>query len=275
MKTKRSSIILIILLALTTILLSACSVQDPTKTNGNFFQDYLVHPLYIFIQSVAEIFNGSYGLAIILVTIIIRLVLMPLMLRQYKTQMVMKEKMDVLKPEMDVIQKRMKTEADPKRKQELQTEMMGLYSKHGVNPLNMGCLPLLIQMPILTAFYYAIRGSKEIANHHFLWFSLGHPDLVITALAGVIYYFQFKVSQTNMPTEQQKQMKMMGLMSPVMIVMFSFNSPAALPLYWVVGGTFLTVQTYISHRLYQSKKTIVVPAPVEKKQAQKQKQKHK
>jgi YidC/Oxa1 family membrane protein insertase len=114
-------------------------------------------------------------------------------------------------------------------------------------------------MPILTAFYYAIRGSKEIAHHQFLWFSLGHPDIIITALAGVIYYFQFKVSQTNMPAAQQQQMKFMGLMSPVMIVMFSINSPAALPLYWVVGGTFLTIQTFISHKLYQSKKTEEVP----------------
>jgi len=254
MKTKRSSIILITLLTMTTFLLSACSVQDPSKTNGNFFQHYLVHPFWIFIKSVAELFNGSYGLAIILVTIIIRLVLLPLMLKQYKNQMVMKEKMDVLKPEMDVIQKKMKAEKDPKKKQELQSELMGLYSKHGVNPLNMGCLPLLIQMPILTAFYYAIRGSKEIAHHQFLWFSLGHPDIVITILAGIIYYFQFKVSQANMPATQQQQMKFMGLMSPVMIVMFSFNSPAALPLYWVVGGTFLTLQTFISHRLYTSKK---------------------
>jgi YidC/Oxa1 family membrane protein insertase len=259
MKTKRSSILLITLLAMSTLLLSACSVQDPSKTNGNFFQHYLVHPFWIFIQSVAELFNGSYGLAIILVTIIIRLVLMPLMLKQYKNQMAMKEKMDVIKPEMDVIQKKMKVEKDPKKKQELQAELMGLYSKHGVNPLNMGCLPLLIQMPILTAFYYAIRGSKEIAHHQFLWFSLGHPDYVITALAGVIYYFQFKVSQSNMPAAQQQQMKFMGLMSPIMIVMFSLKSPAALPLYWVVGGTFLTIQTFISHKLYTSKKIVDVP----------------
>ncbi|ETI67923.1 membrane protein insertase YidC [Neobacillus vireti] len=259
MKTKRSSLILITLLSLTTLLLSGCSSQDPSGTNGNFFHDFLVHPLWIFIRSVAELFNGNYGLAIILVTVIIRLILMPLMLKQYKNQMGMKEKMDVLKPEMDAVQKKMKTEKDPKKKQELQAEMMGLYKKHGVNPLNMGCLPLLIQMPILTAFYYAIRGSQEIAHHKFLWFSLGHPDIAITIIAGIIYYFQFKVSQSNMPTAQQQQMKYMGLLSPLMIVMFSFSAPAALPLYWVVGGLFLTVQTLISRKLYQTKKPEVMP----------------
>ncbi|WP_040208661.1 membrane protein insertase YidC [Neobacillus jeddahensis] len=254
MKTKRSSLLLLALLILPTLLLTACSSQTQNGNKTGFFQTYFVHPFSSIIHATAELFNGNYGLAIIIITVLIRLILMPLMLRQYKNQMVMKEKMDVLKPEMDAIQKKMKAEKDPKKKQELQTEMMGLYQKHGVNPLNMGCLPMLIQMPILTAFYYAIRGSKEIASHQFLWFNLGHPDIIITIIAGLVYYFQFKVSQSNMPTAQQQQMKIMGLMSPLMIVMFSFNAPAALPLYWVVGGTFLTIQTLISRKLYQSAK---------------------
>jgi YidC/Oxa1 family membrane protein insertase len=262
MKTKRSSLLLLSLLGLTTLLLSACSSQasqaQKTTNSTGFFQHYVVQPFSISLHTVAEFFNGNYGLAIILVTIIIRLILMPLMLRQYKNQMGMKEKMDVLKPEMDVIQAKMKTEKDPKKKQELQAELMGLYKKHGVNPLNMGCLPMLIQMPILTGFYYAIRGSAEIKAHEFLWFSLGNPDIIITIVAGVIYYFQFKVSQSNMPAAQQAQMKYMGLMSPLMIVMFSFNAPAALPLYWVVGGTFLIIQTMISKSLYQTNKTPAV-----------------
>lgn len=254
MKTKRSSLIIVTLLALTTFLLSACSAQTQSGKNDGFFHTYLVNPFSFSIHSVADFFGGNYGLAIILITLVIRLALMPLMLKQYKNQMAMKEKMDVLKPEMDVIQKKMKAEKDPKKKQELQAEMMGLYQKHGVNPLNMGCLPILIQMPILTGFYYAIRGSEEIKTHEFLWFSLGHPDIVITIVAGLIYYFQFKVTQSNMPTQQQEQMKYMGLLSPLMIVMFSFNAPAALPLYWVVGGTFLIIQTFISRRLYQPNK---------------------
>lgn len=260
MKTKRSTLTIIALLSLTTLLLSACSAQTQNGKSTGFFQTYFVHPFALFIKYVADLFSGNYGLAIILVTLIIRLVLMPLMLRQYKNQMAMKEKMDVLKPEMDAIQKKMKAEKDPKKKQELQAEMMGLYQKHGVNPLNMGCLPILIQMPILTGFYYAIRGSQEIAHHKFLWFSLGHPDYVITIIAGLIYYFQFKVSQSNMPSAQQEQMKYMGLLSPLMIVMFSLKAPAALPLYWVVGGSFLIVQTMLSQKLYQNKKVPNTPA---------------
>src|SRR3954469_24399127 len=256
MKNKHS--LLLLLLSLTTMFLSACSAADG-KGDG-FFNTYFVEPFAVSIHFLAELFNGSYGLSIILITLIIRLILMPFMLKQYRNQMNMKEKMDGMKPEMEAIQKKMKEEKDPKKKQEMQQELMGLYSKHGVNPLNMGCLPLLIQMPILTGFYYAIRGSEEIKAHEFLWFSLGNPDIIITIVAGVIYYFQFKVSQSNMPAAQQAQMKYMGLMSPLMIVMFSFNAPAALPLYWVVGGLFLTLQTLVSRRLYQAKKPIETPA---------------
>lgn len=251
MKTQRSSF-LFILLPILTLLLSACSASDG-KGDG-FFHSYFVEPFILIIHYLAEFFNGNYGLSIILVTLIIRLALMPFMLKQYKNQMAMKEKMDVLKPEMETIQQKMKNEKDPAKKQELQREMMGLYQKHGVNPLNMGCLPILIQMPILTGFYYAIRGSEEIATHRFLWFSLGHPDIIITIIAGVVYYLQFKVSQSSMPVQQQQQMKFMGLLSPLMIVMFSINAPAALPLYWAVGGLFLIIQTTISRKLYQNSK---------------------
>lgn len=256
MKKLKSSLITIVLLMTTTVLLSACSSQPKGGNNTGFFHHYFVEPFSLIIKSTANLFNGNYGLAIIIVTLVIRFALMPLMLKQYKNQMNMKVKMEALKPEMDAIQKKMKVEKDPQKKQELQAEMMGLYQKHGVNPLNMGCLPILIQMPILTAFYYAIRSSNEIATHKFLWFSLGHPDIVLTAIAGLVYYFQFRVSQSTMTKEQQNQMKFMGLISPIMIVMVSLNAPAALPLYWVVGGTFLTIQTFISHRLYHNKQNV-------------------
>ncbi|MGG5253980.1 membrane protein insertase YidC [Neobacillus sp. SM06] len=256
MKIKRSSVLLVLLLIVSTLFLSACSAQN--GSNSGFFYQYFVNPFAISIQALAKVFNGSYGLSIILITLIIRLALMPLMLKQYKNQMAMKEKMDALKPEMDAIQKKIKTEKDAKKKQELQQEMMALYQKHGVNPLNMGCLPILIQMPILTGFYYAIRGSKEIATHKFLWFNLGHPDIAITLIAGIVYYLQFKVSQSTMPTQQQEQMKYMGLLSPIMIVIFSLSAPAALPVYWAVGGTFLIFQQMLSRRMYQKNEEVKV-----------------
>jgi YidC/Oxa1 family membrane protein insertase len=251
---RKKNFILIFLLALSPLLLSACSTQ--TGANTGFFHQYFVEPFTSLILGTAHFFHDNYGIAIILVTLLVRLLLLPLMLKQYRTQANMKEKMDLLKPEMDEIQKKLKTVKDPTIQQELQKEMMGLYQKHGVNPLNMGCLPLLIQMPILMAFYYAIRDSHEIATHSFLWFNLGQPDIWLTALAGIVYFFQFKISQSSMSVQQQQQMKYMGLISPIMIVFISFSAPAALPLYWVVGGIFLIFQTYLGRKLYQSPKLV-------------------
>lgn len=252
MKKHRSVTKIIALLITLTALLTGCGINSSGKNEG-IFTNYVVEPLTHLINFIANTFNGSYGVAIIIVTILIRLVMMPSMLKQYKNQSVMKEKMEVIKPEMEVIQKKINAETDPKKKQDLQREMMGLYRKHGVSPLNMGCLPLLIQMPILTGLYYAIRGSGEISHHTFLWFSLGHPDLFLTIIAGIIYFIQFKISMLNMGQNQQ-QMKFMGLLSPIMIVLFSFRAPAALPLYWVISGTFLTIQTFIGYRLYRKQK---------------------
>ncbi|RWZ55346.1 membrane protein insertase YidC [Halobacillus fulvus] len=202
---------------------------------------------------IAGVFNGSYGIAIILITLAIRFVLMPLMLKTYKNSQDMRVKMEAVKPEMTEIQERLKKASTQEEKQEVQTEMMTLYRKHNINPLNMGCLPILIQMPIFMGVYLAIRGSEEIATHSFLWFDLGEADVTMALIAGVLYFIQYRVSLIGIPEEQQKQMKMIGLLSPIMILVISFTAPSALPLYWAVGGLFLIIQTWISKKLYQPK----------------------
>lgn len=225
---------------------------QPLNSEGSFFESTFINPFSWLIHILANLTGGSFGIAIISITLLIRLILMPLTLKQYKNQKNTKEKMETLKPEMDQIQKKLKDTKDPTEQKKLQQEMFGLYQKHGVNPLSGGCLPLLIQMPILMGLYYAISGSAEIASHSFLWFSLGHSDIWITASAGLIYYLQFKVSQSNMTEEQRRQMKFMGILSPVMIVIFSLNAPSALPLYWTVGGIFLIAQTILARKIYNS-----------------------
>ncbi|TMU88342.1 membrane protein insertase YidC [Bacillus sp. BHET2] len=220
-------------------------------TEGAFFHDYLVNPFSFLIHEIGTFLGGNFGVAIIIITLLIRLVLLPFMLKTYKNQQDMKGKMAMVKPEMTVIQKKIKETKDKEEQKKLQQEMMMLYQKHGVNPLNMGCLPLLIQTPILIGLYYAIRSSSEIASHSFLWFNLGQPDQIMAIIAGIVYLAQARVSLLNIPAEQQAQMKIMSLLSPVMIFIFSLNAPAALPLYWTVGGAFLILQTLIGKTLYQ------------------------
>ena len=138
---KRFGLLTILMTA--ALFLSGCAGVE--NKEGKFY-DLLVKPMEWLLHFFSGQFGGSYGLAIVVITILIRLVLMPLMLKNYKKQQEMKIKMDALRPEMEDIQKKLKVAKEAGNKDELaklQQEMMGLYSKHGVNPLNMGCLPLL------------------------------------------------------------------------------------------------------------------------------------
>lgn len=224
----------------------------------SFFQQYFISPFTIVLNTVANWFQGSYGLSIIAVTLLIRLCIMPLMLKSTKGQMVMRDKMAVIQPEMKAIQDKMKTAKTPEEKAKLQQDMMKIYQKHGVNPMASlgGCLPILLQMPFLMGFYYAIRNSPEISTHSFLWFDLGQPDIILAILAAGIYLLQAKISMIDMTEEQKKQMAIMAYISPIMMGFISISAPAALPLYWTVGGCFLMLQTYISKKLY-SKNAVV------------------
>lgn len=217
------------------------------------FYDIFVKPMDWLLTFFSDMFNGSYGLAIVLITVLIRLILMPFMLKNYKAQQEMKVKMDALRPEMEDIQKRLKVakeKADREEQMKLQQEMMGLYSKHGVNPLNMGCLPLIIQMPIIMGLYFAILYSPEVKTHPFLWFNLGEPDMIMMLLAGAVYFIQARVSLWTMPEQQKQQMKAFVYISPIMIMFISFKAMAALPLYWAVGGLLLIFQTYLGRKFY-------------------------
>lgn len=221
------------------------------ESEEGFFYGTFVRPMNWLLDFLGnDLFNGSYGLAIIAITLMIRFVLMPFMLKNYRTQAHMKVKMDVVKPLMDDIQKRMKEAKTKEQQMAVQQEMMALYKEHNLNPLNMGCLPILIQMPVIMGLYFAILYSEDVKTHTFLWFDLGSPDIAMTAIAGVIYFVQAKVSLWTVPEAQKQQMKLMIYISPIMIVFISFTSMAALPLYWSVGGLFLIIQTYIGRKYF-------------------------
>ncbi|MGM9948988.1 MAG: membrane protein insertase YidC [Lysinibacillus sp.] len=232
------------------VLLVLTGCQSVENEEG-FFYSLFVKPMDSLLDFLGNtVFNGSYGLAIIAITVAIRLVLMPFMLKNYRSQAIMKKKMDVVKPKMEEIQAKMKTVKTKEEQMALQQELLNLYQQHGINPLNMGCLPILIQMPIVMGLYFAILYSGDVKTHEFLWFHLGSPDIIMTIVAGIIYMVQARVSLWTMPEAQKQQMKWMIYISPIMIVIISFTSMAALPLYWSVGGFILILQTYIGRKYF-------------------------
>ncbi|WP_162920218.1 membrane protein insertase YidC [Paenisporosarcina cavernae] len=229
------------------LVLTGCSAVENKE---GFFYSTFVRPMDWLINYFGELFGGSYGLAIIAITIIIRLILMPFMLKNYKNQQGMKVKMDAMKPEMEEIQKKLKAAKDKEEQMKYQQEMMGLYKKHNVNPLNMGCLPMIVQMPIVMGLYFAISHSPDVQSHEFLWYNLGSPDFIMMLIAGAVYFVQARVSLWTVPEQQKQQMKFFIYLSPIMIMFISYTSMAALPLYWTVGGLLLIFQTYLGRRFY-------------------------
>ncbi|MCT2536191.1 membrane protein insertase YidC [Aquibacillus koreensis] len=248
------------------LFLSGCQAANGEPIDpdtAGFFDRYFVLTFSSVIKGVANFFHGNYGLSIVLVTILIRLALMPLMLKQTKGSYQTREKMAIMKPELDDLKEKYKEKKDSESQRKMQQEMMELYKKHNFNPMtSIGCLPMLIQFPILIGFYYAIRSTPEIASHSFLWFNLGQSDLIMPFIAAAIYFFQFKATQIGLDAQQRKQMAIMGLISPLMIGFISFNAPAALPLYWAVGGTFLIFQQVLSKKLYQQKPSTITTEPI-------------
>lgn len=223
------------------ILLAGCTqVNVPiTSESQGFWNTYIVYPLSQLITYFAEITGENYGLAIIIVTLIIRLVLLPLMLKQTKSS----KAMQAIQPEMAKLKEKYSSK-DQQTQQKLQQETMALFQKHGVNPLA-GCLPLVVQMPILIGFYHAIMRTEAIAEHTFLWFDLGEKDpyFILPIVAGVTTFVQQKMMMSGM-ANQNPQMAMMLWLMPIMIVVFAISFPAALSLYWVVGNLFMIIQTY-------------------------------
>lgn len=257
------------------LFLAGCDYSQEENRDGFFFNTF-VQPMDNFLHFLGDNLGNNYGLAIIVITLIVRLIIFPFMMNTYKNQMMMREKMKIVKPEMEAIQKKVKVATTQEEKMEAQQEMMGLYKKHGINPLNMGCLPILLQMPVIMALFFALKYPSQggiMEYPDFLWMNLTESNIIMTIIAGLVYLVQAYVSMQFVSEEQRKQMKLFMYISPLMIVWISFISPAALPLYWAVGGLFLIFQTWAGNTFWK-KKVNAEMAPIieahEREQAEKE-----
>lgn len=227
------------------LFLTGCMSRTSTGNPTGWFYEFLVVPTINVIDWLAGLLGSNYGLAIILFTIIIRLIILPLTIKQQKGAAEQQVKMNMVKEITKDIQDEMNATDDPARKAELNQEIMKIYSQAGISLTGgIGCLPLLIQLPIISMVFQAINYSPEIANATFLGMHLGTRSIVLAVVAGLVYFIQSKLSMKDMPAEQQDQMRMMMLMNPIMILFFSMSSSAGIALYWIIGGIFSIIQTY-------------------------------
>ncbi|MBP8820245.1 MAG: membrane protein insertase YidC, partial [Syntrophomonadaceae bacterium] len=188
----------------------------------------------------------NYGLAIIFMTIAIKLVLFPLTQKQLKSMRGMQE----IQPKLKYLQEKYKD--DP---QTMQVKVMEMYKEHGVNPFG-GCLPLIIQMPIFIAFYQSLLhfNFKVVEHASFLWIpNIGAKDpyFILAVLAAATTYVQQRVTMVD--TKDPTQKSMLYFM-PLFMAWIAATMPAGLPLYWVMFNLLGILQQLYVNRSHQRAK---------------------
>jgi YidC/Oxa1 family membrane protein insertase len=204
----------------------------------------IARPLFIWLKWTFQWLH-NWGWAIVIQTLIINVALLPLRISQMKSML----KMQRVAPQIKAIQEKYKKYSmrDP-RKQEMNQEISALYKKEGVNPAG-GCLPLLIQMPFLFAYYSMLGAAIDLRHAHWLWISdLSAPDPWRVLPIGIIISMLFMQRMTPQAGMDPQQQKMMNLMMPVMLGVISWNLAAGLCLYWTEGNLIGIVQQWIMNK---------------------------
>jgi len=196
-------------------------------------------------------YTGSYGLDIILLTILIKLLLAPLTQKSFVSMKAMQK----LQPQMQRIREKFKDE-----KEKMNKEIMELYKRNKVNPLG-GCLPMLLQMPVFIGLYNALRTPIELRHANFLWIrDLSRPDwesLPITLMGwnvGIPILVLFMgasmfLQQWMTPTAGDPNQKRMMYMMPVVFTVMFVNFPSGLTIYWLVNNVLTIAQQYLINRM--------------------------
>lgn len=215
--------------------------------------------IYSFLQPVADIIEKvitalyqltvaigfpSYALAIIMISILIKIILYPLMQKQMKSTMNMQE----VQPKLEYLQKKYKN--NPEKMNE---EVMKLYKEYDINPMA-GCLPLLIQMPILIGLFAALRqyDFQPLEHAAFFWIpNLGEKDpfFILPVLVALTMFLQQKISMATTPSAAENPtMKTMLYVMPAMMLFVCWSMPAGLCLYWAFFSILSIVQQFFMNK---------------------------
>lgn len=237
---------------------------------------YIARPLGMLLKIIFD-FIGDYGYSIIVFTIITKLLLLPINIKQTEST----KRMNEINPKMKEIQEKYKHD-----KEKMNQKLIELYKEHNYNPAS-GCLPLIIQMPILLALFYVIRepikyvfldaGVYEGIAKNFWWLAdLGKPEMattvirvagfglpILSILSAVTTYYQMKmVSPQKSKTEKgksdqvQQTQSMMTNIMPIMFGWITINVPSGLALYWVVGNIFTIIQQSFTMKPQAARKEV-------------------
>jgi len=223
--------------------------HNTTKIIKYGFFGFIAEILYLAIKEIHNIIP-NWGLSIILLTILIKIIFFPLTYQSTKSM----AKMQELQPKMKAIRaKYKKAKQDIALRRKMNEETMKLYKEHGVNPAG-GCLPMLIQLPVFWGFFRLLIVSIEFRHSPFLlWItdlSVRDPFYVTPILMGITQFISQKMTPTTADPTQQRMM----LIMPVIMTIFFMNFPSGLVLYWLTNNILQIGQQYIMNRISQKKK---------------------
>jgi len=214
-----------------------------SQVNFGFF-GIIARPLFLWLKWTYK-YVHNWGWAIVVQTLIINLALLPLRISQMKSAL----KMQRVAPQIKAIQEKFKKYSmrDP-RKQEMNKEVADLYKKEGVNPVG-GCLPLIIQMPFLFAYYSMLQAAIELRHARWLWIpdlSSADPHLILPI--ALVLSMVATQRMTPQPSMDPAQQKMMNIMMPLMMGFIFFNLAAGLNLYYAESNLISILQQAIMNR---------------------------
>lgn len=270
MNKNSKKIQMLLLIASVALFASGCVQYTADGTPTGWVYQYLGQPSSAFLNFLANIFGGSYGIAIIIVTIITRLLMFPSSLKMMRTSMLSQARMKFAQPEIDEIRAEIDAAQDPVEKAQLNNELMAVYKKYDIDMFGglSGCLPLLIQMPIISAVYAAIRSSQEINQNSFLGIHLGEQSILLVVLVVVFTFLQGWLMQRATPKTDSAMANQttntMLWMNPIMLGWISYVSAAGLALYFLTGSIFGVFQQMYTNHIVRPKIKELVAVEEEK-----------
>lgn len=230
---------------------SAMKVYDKKSYNGLWVQLF-VRPLAWVIINLGKLL-GNYGISVMVIGIIIRLIMMPFSAKTIKQQ----ESLKKAQPELERIEKKYKDRTDQEAMMQKSQDTLAVYKKYNINPMS-SCLISFIQLPLFFAFLEAINRVPAIFENNFWKFQLGTTPLVgikegnyyyIILIVLIVLFtalsFKMTMSQISTTTESGIQSKYMMIFMTVFIGIASIQLPSAIALYWVVTNAFNVFQTIL------------------------------
>jgi YidC/Oxa1 family membrane protein insertase len=255
MKPKTKKMLAVAAALAVALLITGCSRHGSAyqaPTSGPYYWIYVlfgrqIQNIMLAVKNAISGPNGA-GWAITIITFVVRLILMPFMLGSQKKAVRQQEKVARLQPQMKRVQAAMQKPGLTQMQQsQLGQLQMQVYRENNISMTGgMGCLPLIIQLPIMIGIYQAVAYSKELAATSFFGISLGQRSLILTIVATVLYLIQGYISLIGIPEEQKKAMQATVLLSPAMTFFISLSAPGALALYFLIGGIIAIIQQLIT-----------------------------